>query len=489
MSADLQNRKVRCRFAPSPTGYLHLGGARTALFNYLFARSSGGTFVLRIEDTDLERSTQSAVDAIFAGLEWLKITADEGPFFQTQRMGLYREYAQRLLRSGAAYRCYATAEELEQMRAAQRARNEKPRYDGRFRPKAVEPQPEELPSKEAAKPFVIRFRAPQTGATVFNDLVLDDVATPNEELEDFIIVRSDGSPTYNFVVVVDDIDMRITHVIRGSDHVSNTPKQVALYQALGAPLPLFAHVPMILGEDKKKLSKRHGATSVIEYKADGYLPDAFVNYLVRLGWSHGDQEIFSRAELERIFDLESIGRSAAVFDFQKLRWVNSEHIKQVPLEELSDGLADYFIAEGRDFTALRQQNGFRLLIDALRERCSTLRDMAADCGWYLTSDTALVLADESKRKLFQPTILPALTALSVAVEQLDEVSAASAEKVFQQQLEKFQLKMGQLAQPVRLILTGTLASPPLFLIFEILGKERVLKRLTAGVHQFFSPTA
>ncbi|MFN8389181.1 MAG: glutamate--tRNA ligase [Bdellovibrionota bacterium] len=480
MNAENQNRKIRCRFAPSPTGYLHLGGARTALFNYLFARRVGGTFVLRIEDTDLERSTNEAVDAIFAGLDWLRIHADEGPFFQSQRTDLYRSYAQRLLQLGAAYRCYATAQELDAMREAQRARNEKPKYDGRFRPKNVEPQPTDLPVKDIERPFVIRFRAPQDGRTVFEDLVLGSVSTPNEELEDMIIIRSDGSPTYNFTVVVDDIEMQISHVIRGSDHVSNTPKQVAIYNALGAPLPAFVHVPMILGEDKKKLSKRHGATSVIEYKKDGYLTDAFVNYLVRLGWSHGDQEIFTRAQLESVFDLENIGKSAAVFDFQKLRWVNSEHIKLAPMEELLDSSSEFFAELGFDLAAHRNEPRFQLLIHNLRERSTTLRELAQNSAWYFLPDTAVPIPPESKAKFFTPDLRAPLEKLTEALESLDDFTAAAVEAAFKGVLEGLGMKLGKVGQPIRLILTGTPASPPLFALFEILGKDRSLARLKSA---------
>ena len=304
---------VRCRFAPSPTGYLHLGGARTALFNYLFARAHGGKHILRIEDTDQLRSTKEALDAITEGLKWLNIPYDEGPFFQSERNELYYDYTRKLLSSGNAYRCYCSSEELDQMREEQRAKGLKPQYDRRWRPEGNTPQPTDLPTGKDAKPFAIRLRAPIDGETTFDDLVLGEITTDNKELDDFIIVRSDGYPTYNFAVVVDDIDMGITHIIRGMDHVSNTPKQVLIYQALQANLPQFAHVPMILGPDKKKLSKRHGATAVTEYAQDGYLPDAFVNYLARLGWSHGDQEIFTRAELEQFFSLEHVNKSPAVF--------------------------------------------------------------------------------------------------------------------------------------------------------------------------------
>ena len=482
MTHQVENRKARCRFAPSPTGYLHLGGARTALFNYLFAKSVGGTFVLRVEDTDRERSTDEAVDAIFQGLEWLGITADEGPFFQTKRMELYADYAKQLLRLGHAYRCYATAEELTAMREQQTARGEKPRYDGRFRPPAITPQPDSMPpAASGEKPFVIRFRAPQDGATVFHDLVLGDVATPNAELEDFIIVRSDGSPTYNFCVVVDDIDMKISHVVRGSDHVSNTPKQVAIYQALGAALPKFIHVPMILGEDKKKLSKRHGATSVIEYKKDGYLPDAFVNYLVRLGWSHGDQEIFSRGDLEKVFDLEHIGKSAAVFDFQKLRWVNSEHIKTAPFEVIFENLRPFL--EERGWSAVKDERTAKL-IDSLRERSETLKDMADKCGWFFAADESIAPDEAQKKKAFTDQNRAAYDDFVTRLTELADWSEPALDASLTSVLESHNLGMGKLGPAVRLALTGTTASPPLGALFVTLGKPSSLLRLERGRANF-----
>jgi len=474
MTQQKDNRTVRCRFAPSPTGYLHLGGARTALFNYLFAKSAGGTFILRIEDTDRERSTDEALEAIFQGLEWLGIAADEGPFFQTKRMELYVEYAKRLLRRGHAYRCYATPEELSSMREQQTARGEKPRYDGRFRPSQIEPQPDTFPAEGNEKPFVVRFRAPQEGATVFHDLVLGDVATPNEELEDFIIVRSDGTPTYNFCVVADDIDMRITHVIRGSDHVSNTPKQVAIYQALESPLPEFVHVPMILGEDKKKLSKRHGATSVIEYKKDGYLPDAFVNYLVRLGWSHGDQEIFTRAELQQLFDLQHIGKSAAVFDFQKLRWVNSEHIKKATFEELYRNLSPFLADRGWHAPP---DDRTRMLVDSLRERAETLKEMADKCGWFFAADDSISPDENQKKKAFTDQNRAAYDDFVSRLSSLTEWTEKSVDDSLSAVLQSHNLGIGKLGPAIRLALTGTPASPPLGALFVTLGKSSSLRRL------------
>ncbi|HEY4743631.1 MAG TPA: glutamate--tRNA ligase, partial [Desulfuromonadaceae bacterium] len=326
---------LRVRFAPSPTGYLHVGGARTALFNWLLARKQEGTFILRIEDTDVERSTQESVDAILQGMEWLGLDWDEGPFYQSDNFPLYREYVHRLLDTGKAYRCYCTAEELEAKRELAMKEGRKPKYDGTCRERTDHPE---------GAPYVVRFRAPQAGATSFDDLIKGTITFPNEELDDLIIQRSDGTPTYNFCVVIDDASMRITTVIRGDDHVNNTPRQIQLYEALGFPVPCFAHVPMILGSDKTRLSKRHGATSVIAYRDMGFLPEALMNYLVRLGWSHGDDEIFSREEMIRKFDIANVGRSASVFNTEKLLWLNAHYIKSGDPERLA-GLVAPFLAE------------------------------------------------------------------------------------------------------------------------------------------------
>ena len=336
---------VRTRFAPSPTGYLHIGGARTALFNYLFARHHGGKFILRIEDTDRERSTTEAIEAILQALRWLQLDWDEGPFYQTQRFPLYRERIQKLLAEGRAYPCVCTPEELEAKRQAAQREKRKPAYDGTCRPKkgAIPPLPKD-------KPYAVRFRSPQTGTTVVDDAVKGRVVFENRELDDLIIARSDGTPTYNFCVVVDDIDMGITHIIRGDDHLSNTPRQILLYQALGHVPPQFAHVPLILGLDKARLSKRHGATSVTAYRDMGYFPAALVNYLVRLGWSHGDQEIFSREELIEKFTLEEVGKSAGAFNPEKLVWVNFYYMKTRPLSQLAEEIVPegLLVPEGMD---------------------------------------------------------------------------------------------------------------------------------------------
>ncbi len=465
--------KVRCRFAPSPTGYLHLGGARTALFNYLFAKKNKGTFILRIEDTDTERNSEEATQAIFAGLEWLGLAFDEGPYFQSKRLNIYQEYAKKLLSSGHAYRCYATSAELEEMRNKQSAEGKKQKYDGRYRPKEITPQQTELPSANSEKPFVIRFRHEETGKTVFNDLVLAEISTPNEELEDFVIIRSNGEPTYNFVVVVDDIEMKISHIIRGNDHVSNTPKQVALYLAFGVNPPQFAHVPMILGPDKQKLSKRHGATSVIEYKKEGYLPDAMLNYLARLGWSHGDQEIFTKTELENAFEIKNIGKSAAVFDFKKLAWVNAEHIKKTSANDLINFCLEFL--EG--YNVKKSDSGLIKLIENLKSRSQTTKEMASSCIWYLTKDEAFTINVEEFKAHCPENITSTLKTLVERLNNISDFNEASAEKEFKNLLQEANLKMPQLAHPLRFALTGSLASLPISAIFGILGKERTIYRL------------
>ncbi|OVE79885.1 glutamate--tRNA ligase [bacterium J17] len=471
----------RVRFAPSPTGFLHLGGARTALFNYLFAKSQNGKLILRIEDTDRERSTQEAVDAILSSLNWLQLAHDEGPFYQSQRTEIYSKFAKQLLSTGHAYPCYCSAEELEKTRNEQIAAGKKPRYSGKHRPIEPTPQSKQLPSAEDENKFVIRFRMPKEGSTVFKDAILGQISTPNEELDDFIIVRSDGSPTYNFVVVVDDIDMGITHVIRGNDHVSNTPKQVAIYQALGAELPLFAHVPMILGPDKKKLSKRHGATSVIEYKKDGYLPAAFNNYLARLGWSHGDQELFSPEELESCFSLEAIGKSASVFDFDKLAWVNSEHINKTPAKDLAVMVSELLEENDQGFSGKESDPGLLKLIDLLKDRSKTLKDIADGLKWYLAEDTSLEIDEAAKKKHLKAPANEYLIQLAEDLERLEDFSAASIEETINNAAQSLGVKFGKLAQPLRVALTGGTSSPSIAPLLEILGKSSSLARIKRAV--------
>ncbi len=474
---QVDKKEVRVRFAPSPTGSLHVGGARTALFNALFAKSSGGKFIIRIEDTDLERSTPEALETILQGLEWLKITADEGPFFQTQRFDIYAQYAQRLLASGHAYACTCTTAELDALREQQRKNNQKPQYNRIHRPKELSPQPVLLPKAGDEKPFVIRLRVPTEGVSTFKDLILGEIITPFEEIDDFIIVRSDGSPTYNFTVVVDDLEMAMTHIIRGMDHVSNTPKQLAIYDALGAEPPLFAHVPMILGPDKKKLSKRHGATSVFEYKKDGYLADAFVNYLVRLGWSYGDQEIFSRAELEKCFSLESIGKSPAVFDLTKLQWVNAEHMKASSGAELAPQVAEFLEEEGLKAKDLVEDPRFHKLIESLKERSKTLLELAKGCRWYFVTQEQFSIDVAAAKKFLTPAVKEPLQTLVNNLEPVQNFTEPSIETIFHEIIAKFNIKLAHLAQPVRVATTGTSVSPPIYTVMELLGKERTLWRL------------
>ncbi|MEJ2700638.1 MAG: glutamate--tRNA ligase, partial [Desulfuromonadales bacterium] len=365
---------MRVRFAPSPTGYLHIGGARTALFNYLLARREKGTFVLRIEDTDVARSTQESVDAILQAMDWLGLSYDEGPYYQSERFDLYREKVDQLLSEGKAYRCYCTPEELEAKREQALKKGQKPKYDGTCRHRS---------DQLKDKPFAVRFRSPQEGETSFHDRIKGPITFQNEELDDLIIQRSDGTPTYNFVVVVDDATMGMTLVVRGDDHINNTPRQIQMYQALGYPVPEFAHVPMILGADKTRLSKRHGATSVMAYRELGYLPEAMVNYLVRLGWSHGDQEIFSMEELIEKFSLENVGRSAGVFNPDKLLWLNAHYIKTGDPERLGDLLREYLAALGVD-----PEGGPALpaAVKTLQERSRTMVEMAQGAAFYFKKE-------------------------------------------------------------------------------------------------------
>ncbi|MEW6261203.1 MAG: glutamate--tRNA ligase [Thermodesulfobacteriota bacterium] len=457
---------VITRFPPSPTGYLHLGGARTALFNWLYARHCNGRFVFRIEDTDQVRSTQESVDAIFEALEWLGIDWDEGPYFQSQRMDIYKEYVQRLLESGHAYYCTCSPEAVEEMRKKALATGGKPKYDGTCRDKGLGP----------SKGAVVRFRAPQMGTTVIDDVVKGPIVFQNAEQDDFIIQRSDGTPTYNFVVVVDDITMQINTIIRGDDHVNNTPRQIMLYKAFGAPLPVFAHVPMVLGKDKTRLSKRHGATSVTAYRDMGFLPEAMINYLVRLGWSCGDQEFFTREELIQKFNLENIGKSAGVFDMDKLLALNQDHMKATSPEKLAPMLLPFL--QERGYAA---ENGIFLwkVIRTLAPRAKTLVEMAEAARFYYV-DT-IEYQPDAAAKFLNSDHLPALQWIVEELERLDPVTEQNLEEAFHRVAEKTGWKLGKIAQPVRVALTGKTASPGIFEIIEILGKENVMNRLKRAV--------
>jgi glutamyl-tRNA synthetase len=465
---------VRTRFAPSPTGYLHIGGARTALFNLLFARHHGGAFILRIEDTDRERSTPEAIEAIIESLKWLDLAWDEGPFFQTQRFDLYKEKVRELLAAGKAYPCTCTAAELEQKRQAAMKEKRKPMYDGTCRPPdgVIPPLPE-------GKPYTIRFRGPREGTTIVEDLVKGPVAFENRELDDLIIARSDGTPTYNFCVVVDDIDMGVTHIIRGDDHLANTPRQILLYQALGRTPPAFAHVPLILGLDKARLSKRHGATSVTAYRDMGYFPEALSNYLVRLGWSHGDQEIFSRAELIEKFALENVGKSAGIFNPEKLLWLNAHYLKTRPLSQLADDVVPFIEAKGYPLPPDKKWR--ERMVATLQERAKTLVELVELAYFYLSDD--IKYDEKAANKFLTPEIRGPLSELIEKLDTLKDFDEKSIEAAFTEVLSRHNLQLGKLAQPVRVALTGTPVSPGIYEVLAVLGKERAMKRLRNGLNR------
>lgn len=454
---------IRVRFAPSPTGYLHVGGARTALFNWLLARKSGGTFILRIEDTDVERSTKESVDAILQGMEWLGLDWDEGPFYQSDSFPLYKEHVQRLLDEGKAYKCYCSAGELEAKRNLAMKEGRKPKYDGTCRERVDHPE----------GPCVVRFRAPQEDEVAFDDLIKGRIAFPAEELDDLIIQRTDGTPTYNFCVVIDDALMRITTVIRGDDHVNNTPRQIQLYQALGFPVPQFAHVPMILGSDKARLSKRHGATSVIAYRDMGFLPEALMNYLVRLGWSHGDDEIFSREEMIQKFDIGNVGRSAGVFNTEKLLWLNAHYIKNGDPERLADLLLPHLSSRG-----VSTLNGpdVMAVVKTLQERAQTLEEMADRALFYYN---APVSYDEAALGKFDKGHLAAVyAAVAEKLTASSAVSAAELDALFKEVCSEKGWKMNQVGQPIRIALSGVTQAPGIGEMIAVLGVEEAVRRIT-----------
>jgi len=460
---------VRTRFAPSPTGYLHIGGARTALYCWLEARHRGGEFVLRIEDTDRERSTQEAVQAILDGMAWLGLSHDEGPYYQTLRMDRYRAVADELLKAGKAYYAYETKEEIEAMRAAAMAAGTKPRYDGRARDL-------DLPYRDDPN-RVLRFKNPTSGSVVFEDKVKGRVEWSNEELDDLVLIRSDGYPTYNFAVVVDDIDMRITDVIRGDDHVNNTPRQVNIYHALGAPVPSFAHLPMILGPDGQKLSKRHGAVSVMQYRDDGFLPHALLNYLVRLGWSHGDQEIFSREQMIELFDAADVNKSASRFDLEKLSWLNQQYLKNDDPAALAPHFEWQLRAAGIDPASGPAAVD---VIVALRDRARTLKEMAEKAKvWY----EPLAGYDEQAvaRHLKTPTARAALEAAHAQFSALPEWKVESIHAAIEAAAAAIGEGMGKVAQPLRVALTGTQVSPSIDHTVFLAGRDEALRRIDAAI--------
>jgi glutamyl-tRNA synthetase len=473
---------VRTRFAPSPTGYLHIGGARTALFNYLFARHHRGKFILRIEDTDRERSTEEAIEAILQGLKWLQLEWDEGPYRQTDRFSIYREKTQWLLRQGKAYPCVCPPEVLEAKRKEALKAKRKPAYDGTCRKNSSDPVAISAQLSAQGKPYAVRFLSPQSGTTAVEDAVKGPVVFENRELDDLIIARSDGTPTYNFCVVVDDIDMEITHIIRGDDHLANTPRQILLYEAFGHSPPQFAHVPLILGVDKARLSKRHGATSVTAYRDMGYFPEALVNYLVRLGWSHGDQEIFSRDELIEKFSLEKVGKSAGIFNPEKLLWLNSHYMKSRPLSQLAEEVIPFI--EKKGYPRPQDHSWLEKMLATLTERAKRLTDLV-DLGHFYLSDD-IHIDQKAAKKFLTPEVREPLNELIAGLAILADFAEKGIEQVFSETLEKTGLPLGNLAQPVRVALTGSTASPGIYEVIAVLGKERTLKRLKTALEYIHS---
>ena len=467
--------ELRVRFAPSPTGYLHIGGARTALFNYLLAKKEAGKFILRIEDTDVARSTRESVDAILDAMNWLGLSYDEGPFYQSDRFELYREKVQQLLTQGRAYRCYCSAEELDAKREKAKEKGLKPKYDGTCRNRTDQPD----------APYVVRFKLPEEGEeTTFVDRIKGSISFRHEELDDLIIQRTDGTPTYNLVVVIDDAEMGINLVIRGDDHINNTPRQILLYEALGYAIPEFAHVPMILGSDKKRLSKRHGATSVMTYQEMGYLPEAMVNYLIRLGWSSGDEEIFSMTDLIEKFSLENVGRSAGVFNPEKLNWLNSHYIKTGDPERLAKLLMPFLTQKG-----IVMENGPNLVavVKSLQERSVTLIEMAAGATFYF--DDHVIYDEKAKKKFLQPEQKELFKIILEKMKGCDSFNEEQLEVIFKEIMEITELKFGKIAQPLRVALTGGVPSPGIYQVLQVLGKERSLQRIEEAIRAIEPITA
>lgn len=459
---------TRTRFAPSPTGYLHIGGARTALFCWLFARKTRGAFILRIEDTDRERSTEASVQAILDAMAWLELDYDEGPYYQTERFDRYREVIDQLVEQGDAYYCSCSRERLDALREEQMKNRQKPRYDGHCRERGLKPGD--------AENLVVRFRNPQQGEVVWNDLVKGEIRVRNEELDDLIIARSDGTPTYNLTVVVDDWDMKISHVIRGDDHVNNTPRQINIFKALKADIPHYAHVPMILGEDGKRLSKRHGAVSVMQYRDAGYLPEALLNYLVRLGWSHGDQELFTREEMIEYFALEDINRAPSTFNPEKLDWINQQYLKSADLDRIVALVRERLerigveVDENLDLTPI---------VDLYRERVKTINELA-DAIRYVFEDFE-DYDPKAAKKVLKPAAQEPLQLLLERLSQLEEWRAESIHEVIRAITEELDVGMGKVGQPLRVATTGGSFSPPIDLTVEMIGRDRSLRRLEAAI--------
>ena len=458
---------VVTRFAPSPTGYLHVGGARTALYSWLYAKSQGGNFVLRIEDTDIERSTQEAIDAILEGMEWLGLTWDDGPHYQTKRFDRYKELVQQLLDEGKAYKCFMPQDELDAIREEQKANGEKPRYPGTWRDRTDHPE---------GQPFVIRFKNPLEGSVVINDHIRGRIEISNQEMDDLIIQRSDGVPTYNFCVVVDDWDMGITHVVRGEDHINNTPRQINILEALGAPVPEYAHVSMILGDDGKKLSKRHGAVSVMQYRDDGYLPEALLNYLVRLGWSYGDQEIFSKEEMIELFNLDAISSSASAFNTEKLQWLNQHYMKTLPAEEVAKHLVWHFEQKG-----VKTDAGPALeeIIAIQADRVKTLKEMA-DISTYFYQDYE-AFDEKAAKKHLRPVAKEPLQLVAAKLAEVTDWNAENIQAAINATAEELEVGMGKVGMPLRVAVTGSGNSPSLDVTLKLIKQTDVEQRINKAL--------
>ena len=471
---------IRTRFAPSPTGALHIGGARTAIFNWLFARHYGGKFILRIEDTDQTRSTEDSIAEILDAMTWLGLDWDEGPFRQSERLSVYQSYAEELLDAGKAYRCYCTPEELEARRKEVQSQGRVYRYEGtcrnRFDPSTSSGLTTGLESYPSDKPFAIRLKTPDTGTIKIEDLIRGIINVDAKEIDDFVIQKTDGFPTYNFAVVIDDVTMNISHVIRGDDHIANTPKQILIYEALGFETPKFAHVSMILGSDKTKLSKRHGAISTVAYRDMGYLPDALLNYLVRLGWAHGDQEVFSKEELIEKFTLENVGKSPAVFNPEKLLWLNGLYIRNKPAEEIAKLVIPFL--EKKGFKVTLDEKLIKI-VESLKERAKTLVDFAESVDYFFIDE--IKYEEAAKKKFLIPEVVPIFETLIDKLSLLQDFNVSELQKIFGEIIEQKELKMVQIAQPVRVALTGGTVSPGIFEVMEILGKDKVIERLKRAI--------
>ena len=468
---------IRVRFAPSPTGHLHIGSARTALFNWLFARSQGGKFILRIEDTDRERSTDEYIDGIIEGMKWMGLDWDEGPFRQTDRVEVHKGHIDDLVKEGKAYHCYCSPEELDAHRKQAMKEGKPLRYNRKCR--ELSDQAGQANKAEGKNP-VVRFAMPLLGHIVIDDMIKGKVTFNNEELDDLIIARSDGTPTYNLVVVADDVDMGITHVIRGEDHLNNTPKQAHIYKALGSDTPRFAHQSLILGPDKGKMSKRHGATSVLDYREAGFLPSALVNYLIRLGWSHGDQEVFTVEELIEYFSMEKVGTSASIYDKDKLQWLNAEHIKMTPPEVMLGHLTPYLVKEGLVEEGWAPEPGwFKSALATLVERAKDLNELASAMRYYIAE--TVEFEQKAKKKFLKPETKELFRDAIKELDNIEEFTADRIEESFKAICDQREIGLGKLAQPVRVAMTGGTASPGIFDVLEIVGRERVILRLNKAI--------